>query len=252
MDHYFVAFKATCVDLFCSSLTLVFSAFWSSSRRTAACRSHNSIILTNVCYFLDVNIITIVLPSFLLVLTFTNRWMLLNSPFFWCGGGFNSTNVALMEMQNICCYLSDFLLDIKTIWGYDLSVEGIYLKCPHPHQKTPPPHTNKGKQIKKTWKVHFNNRLLRTGFVVLFQNKFVIPKRNVSASWLREFKKAFWPKKTRSREISRITINWAITLRTFLFQTHKVSSVKLSLEGPADENVTSAARDEILRMWSDV
>lgn len=28
----------------------------------------------------------------------------------------NSTDVAFMEMQNICRYLSDFLQDIKTIW----------------------------------------------------------------------------------------------------------------------------------------
>lgn len=61
---------------------------------------------------------------------------------------------------------------------------------------------------------------------------------------IKRIKKGFLAKKTRSRiKICRITIK----LRRFLFQTHNVSSVKLSLEGPADENVTSAARDEILR-----
>ena len=50
---------------------------------------------------------------------FTNRLAFLNSlfGFFLQADSYsNSTNVAFMEMQNICRRLSDFLQDTKTIW----------------------------------------------------------------------------------------------------------------------------------------
>lgn len=211
------------------------TVFWSFRRRTAACRCHNSIILTNLMFSWRKHYhhCFAVLPARVDVHKQINA---LKFPFF-CGG-VNSTNVAFMEMQNICCYLSDFLLDIKTIWGHDVSDEGIILKMPPPPTKKPHPRTQikANKLIKKTQpktrKVHFNNCLLRTGFVGLFQNDFVIPNRNVSASWLRE-------KKRRSRKISCITINWA--------NVPLPNSQSLQCE-----NVTSAARDEILRTWSDI
>lgn len=48
----------------------------------------------------------------------------------------NSTNVAFMEMRNICRHLSDILQDTKNNLGYD---DRIYLTPPplHPKKKTP-------------------------------------------------------------------------------------------------------------------
>lgn len=55
---------------------------------------------------------------------FLNRLTLLNSLFGFYKQIVNSTNVAFMEMLNICFYLSDFLHDIKTIWHMICVVTG--------------------------------------------------------------------------------------------------------------------------------
>lgn len=67
---------------------------------------------------------------------FLNRLTLLNSLFGFYKQIVNSTNVAFMEMLNICFYLSDFLHDIKTIWhmigvvtGYTESIILKHGKC---------------------------------------------------------------------------------------------------------------------------
>lgn len=128
----------------------------------------------------------------------------LKFPFFW-GGELIRQMLLLWKCKT---YVATYLISCWISKQFGDMMWGDILKMPPPPTKKPHPHTQikANKFKKKTWKVHFNNRLLRTGFVGLFQNEFVIPNRNVSASWLREFKKAFSHHDQLSDEIKNVPL----------------------------------------------